>query len=112
MPRRSCLLAVLVAACAGGGDDASDLFTIDTLPGGIPQVVSSAPIEPGQWSLVHERDVQPAEGEPGELLNPEDIALGEDGILYVVENSPRGDQYVRPRWSLPEAAGSQRCWPW
>lgn len=88
MPRRSCLLAVLVAACAGGGDDASDLFTIDTLPGGIPQVVSSAPIEPGQWSLVHERDVQPAEGEPGELLNPEDIALGEDGILYVVENSP------------------------
>jgi hypothetical protein len=40
------------------------------------------------WSLVHERDVRPGEGVPGELLDPQDLALADDGTLYVVESSP------------------------
>src|SRR5690606_730187 len=33
-------------------------------------------------------DVRPAEGEPGELMDPNDIALADDGTLYVVEANP------------------------
>jgi hypothetical protein len=85
-PRPTLLLAAL-AAC-GTADARESLVTIDTLPGGIPRVTTAAPIDSGMWSLVHERDVRPAEGEPGELMEPNDLALADDGTLYVVEGQP------------------------
>src|SRR5690606_32331640 len=87
MPRHSCLVAVLLAACAGGGDAVSDLVTIDTLPGGIPLVVSTGPVEAGRWSLVHDFDIQPGEGEPGELIAPTDVALGDHNSIYIAESN-------------------------
>ncbi|HRP07322.1 MAG TPA: 6-bladed beta-propeller, partial [Gemmatimonadales bacterium] len=81
--------ALLLAACANDSTPES-LVTIDTLPGGIPRVISSAPVDSGHWSLVHLHDIQPGEGEPGELGQPSDVALGDDGRLYVVESSPIG----------------------
>ena len=84
---RHILLAATLAAC-GSADAREALVTIDTLPGGIPRVTTAAPIDSGMWALVHERDVRPAEGEPGELLNPSDLALADDGTLYVVEDNP------------------------
>jgi hypothetical protein len=86
-PVRLIPLALAVAAC-GTADARESLVTIDTLPGGIPVLTSAAPLDSGQWSLVHERDVRPGEGMPGELLDPQDLALADDGTLYVVEQSP------------------------
>lgn len=86
--RLSLPTAVTLLAACSGTSGSERLVTIDTLPGGIPLVISTAPLESGRWSLIHERDVQPGEGEPGELGAPADIALADDGTLYVVESSP------------------------
>lgn len=80
-------LAALLAAC-GTADAREALVTIDNLPGGIPVVTTASPIDSGQWTLVHERDVQPVEGEPGELVEPQSVALAEDGTVYVVDQKP------------------------
>jgi hypothetical protein len=89
---------VLLAALAGCGtaDARESLVTIDSLPGGIPRVTTAAPIDSGMWALVHERDVRPAEGEPGELMQPNDLALADDGTLYVVENNPTAINVYAP----------------
>lgn len=78
--------AVLFAACTGdaGAPDPTTV-TIDTLPGGILRLVSTAPQEAGRWSLQLERTIQPAEGDSGELLEPGDVALLEDGRVIVSE---------------------------
>lgn len=88
MPTPRLILLVVVLAACGTADARESLVTIDSLPGGIPRVTTAAPIDSGMWSLVHERDVRPAEGEPGELMEPNDIALADDGTLYVVEGDP------------------------
>ncbi len=80
-------LAFLVAACASA-DARESLVSIDTLPGGIPLVTSAAPIDSGRWSLVREIDIHPAAGAPGELLEPQDIAVGDDGTVAVSEGRP------------------------
>lgn len=84
---RLAALAALLTAC-GTADARESLVTVDSLPGGIPVVTTAAPLDSGQWALVHERDVRPGEGEPGELLDPQDLALADDGTLYVAEQSP------------------------
>lgn len=82
-------LALLLALGACGGEDPHlDLVQVDTLPGGIVRTMSSAPTEPGAWSLIHERDVRGVTGGPGELLDPESLALADDGTLYVIETNP------------------------
>lgn len=82
------LLLAVATACGEGGDALSNAVRVDTLPGGIPRTVTSTPIEAGRWSLVVERDVAPPEESEGELLQPSDIALAEDGSLIVFEDSP------------------------
>lgn len=84
---RLSVLAALLAAC-GTADARQALVTIDTLPGGIPVLTTASPLDSGRWALVHERDVQPAEGEAGELLEPASVALADDGTLYVVDQKP------------------------
>lgn len=88
MPAPRSIVSLAVLAACGTADARESLVTIDSLPGGIPRVTTAAPIDSGKWSLVHERDVRPAEGEPGELMEPNDIALADDGTLYVVERNP------------------------
>lgn len=78
---------VLLAGC-GSADARESLVTIDTLPGGIPNVTTTAPVAQEGWALRHVRDVGPAPGEPGELVDPQDLALADDGTLYVVEQGP------------------------
>ena len=78
---------VLLAGC-GSADARESLVTIDTLPGGIPNVTTTAPVAQQGWALRHVRDVGPAPGEPGELVDPQDLALADDGTLYVVEQGP------------------------
>ncbi len=80
-------IALLLAACSAA-DAREALVRVDSLPGGIPVLTTAAPIDSGRWSLVHERDVQPAPGAAGELGNPQDIAIGDDGTLVVSETGP------------------------
>lgn len=64
---------------------------IDTLPGGIEQVVSPGPTswegESGwQLELVHE--ITGEEGTPSEVINPNSLAVDEWGRVFVVDQKP------------------------
>jgi hypothetical protein len=77
----------LTLACAGGSAEASAV-TVDTLPGGVVRTMSARPVEPGRWALVHARDLQPPELDPGELLEPRDVAIADDGSVLVSDTKP------------------------
>lgn len=85
--RQSLPLALLLAAGCNAADArvALNVPAIDTLPGGIVRTVTRSPIDSGRWRLTLERTVQPAEGTVGELLSPNDLALHDDGTLFVAE---------------------------
>lgn len=84
--------ALLVSAC--GDRRAADTgVTVDTLPGGIVRSISTAPAEPGRWTLELARDVQPEDGSEGELLEPIELALADDGSVIVFEESGRVQVY-------------------
>lgn len=77
----------MTTACTGAGDAAATV-TVDTLPGGITHTVTSAPLEEGTWGLVAQRDIQPPELDPGELFDPQDLAIAEDGSVLVADTKP------------------------
>lgn len=87
-PSSRMILAALALIGCSRADAREQLVTVDTLPGGIPVTMTSAPIDSGRWALVHERDVMPDPGSSGELIHPQDLALADDGTLYVVEQDP------------------------
>ncbi len=94
-PARLCWPAVLliaVAACGGGDSTAASRVVVDTLPGGAVRTMSSAPVDSGLWSLELLHEIQPAEGEPGELMKPNDITMTADGLVLVAED---GDAHVK-----------------
>lgn len=89
---RPCVTAlgsVLVLAACGDGEQRTGAASVvvDTLPGGVVRTISSAPTEAGQWRLDRLHTIQPAEGEAGELMQPQDLALTEDGTLLVSESN-------------------------
>jgi hypothetical protein len=94
LPRFSLLasrfsLLVALASCSPKAHGSRlTAAAIDTLPGGIVRTMSSAPADSGQWHLALERTVQPAEGAPGELVSPDDVALMDDGTLLVADEKP------------------------
>lgn len=99
----------------GDGDARTSAVTVDTLPGGIVRTMSSAPIEPGRWSLVRARDVQPPELDPAELLEPRDVALADDGTVLVADTKPerikiydRGGRLVRTLGGEGDGPGEHR----
>lgn len=81
-----CIGVVALAGCGGGDSAPIATSVIDTLPGNIPRVVSSAPADSGRWTLTLERTIQPAEGDSGELLAPQDLVLTSDGRVIVSES--------------------------
>jgi 6-bladed beta-propeller len=95
----------LAAACAS---DTPRLATarVDTLPGGITRTISDAPTGWNDsltaWRLVLEHEIQPLEGEEGELFDPLDLAMNEAGTVYVKDQKPSvikvfdpGGRYLR-----------------
>ena len=83
------ILAVL-AACVSR-DTRLATATVDTLPGGIIRVTSSAPTgwtDTSGWKLVELPTIQPAQGSPGELINPSSIAVDDQQRLYVADEKP------------------------
>jgi hypothetical protein len=79
--------AALVCAC-GGTTDSTPAVQVDTLPNGVTRTLATNPVEPGRWSLVRTRDIQPAADDPAELIDPTDLALAEDGSLLVSDSRP------------------------
>lgn len=96
---------ILLAACSSRE---SKVVTarIDTLPGGITRTVSDAPTDwtdsSAAWKLVLEHEIQPPEGNPGELFDPQDLAMNERGDIFVKDQKPsvikvfdRGGNFLR-----------------
>ena len=85
--------SLLLGALACGGAEASSLAqaVTDTLPGGIPRVISPAPTA---WTdstgaqLVEEVRWSGEDGSPGELGQPQSLAVDEAGRVYVVDTKP------------------------
>lgn len=93
------MLAVASALAAGlsacGGAEAGVLArpTIDTLPGGIPRVMNSAPTQwagTDGWRLELVQELTGEEGTPSELVNPQSLALDAWSRVYVVDQKPMG----------------------
>lgn len=87
----SSVLAMLVAACAGTEALPLAEAMVDTLPGGIIEVMSPGPTawaDTSGWKLVPEGELEGGIGAPGELINPGDVAVGEDGTVYVADTDP------------------------
>ena len=81
-------VASLVALAACGASNRTPAARVDTLPGGIVRTIWQSPADSGQWKLVLDHVVQPAEGEAGELMAPADLALADDGTLAVADAKP------------------------
>lgn len=87
----SSMLAMLVAGCAGTEAVPLAEATVDTLPGGIIEVMSPGPTawaDTSGWKLVPDGELEGGIGSPGELINPGDVAVGEDGTVYVADTDP------------------------
>lgn len=82
------LVGTVITSACGDVSAASKYVQVDTLPGGVPRTLTSEPIESGQWRLERARDIQPAELDSAELLEPRDIAIADDGSVLVVDARP------------------------
>lgn len=85
------MLAMLAAGCAGTEALPLAEATVDTLPGGIIEVMSPGPTawaDTSGWKLVPDGELEGGIGSPGELINPGDVAVGEDGTVYVADTDP------------------------
>lgn len=99
--------ALPFAGCGGDADASAGKVKVDTLAGGVTRTITTSPIDSGRWQLVLERTVQPAEGEPGELRNPGDLALGDDGTLLVVDDKPAGVSVFDPAGKFLRTIGHE-----
>lgn len=106
-PRNALAATTALLAACGAADAPRILATVDTLPGGIVRTIASTPADSGRWSLALEREVAPAEGEPGELSEPMSIALAEDGTLYVVDQKPNRINVFLPDGALRGTIGGE-----
>jgi hypothetical protein len=77
--------ALLVAACGDGGAGGGVGVVVDTLPNGAVRTISAAPVDSGRWSFELLREIQPPEGDPGEILQPTDVDITDDGTVLVAE---------------------------
>lgn len=84
--------SILLAGCGDRDTSPAAAVAIDTLPNGAVRVLSSAPMQSGQWRFELLHRVQPSEGDSGELLQPQDLAVTDDGTLLVSE---AGDAHVK-----------------
>lgn len=81
----------LLAACAGTEAESLSEATVDTLPGGVIEVMSPGPTawsDTSGWKLVPAGQLEGGVGMPGELINPSDVAVGDDGTVYVSDADP------------------------
>lgn len=79
------IASAMLAGCAGEGGR-GPAVRIDTLPGGIPRTISQRPTTPGTLALEPLVEIQPPTDDPAEILNPQSIALADDGSVLLSES--------------------------
>lgn len=87
----SSALAALLAGCAGTEAVPLAQATVDTLSGGIIEVMSPGPTawaDTSGWKLIPDGQLEGSVGSPGELIDPRDVAIGDDGTVYVADTDP------------------------
>ncbi len=57
------------------------------------------------------RDIQPPESDPGELANPQDVAITDDGVVFVVEARPTTIKVFDPAGRLTATIGRDGSGP-
>src|SRR5690242_21777186 len=81
-----------IAACARGNAATSlGHVTVDTLPRGVVRTMTDSPVgwrDTLGWRLVEVARITGGTDSPGELIDPQDVAIGSDGAIYVSDNSP------------------------
>ena len=85
------LLAIVAAACARDEGEPLAVAQRDTLPGGIVATHSPGPTgwhDTLGWRLVPDGRIGGGLDEPGELVNPQSLALDDAGNLYVADQQP------------------------
>ncbi len=85
------LLALAAAGCSNAEGRMLAQPIRDSLPGGIPRVMSPAPTqwvgETG-WQLELVQEITGDEGTTSELINPQNLAVDDWGRVYVVDQKP------------------------
>lgn len=104
------LLPFLLAAC--GGAQATNLAkaVIDTMPGGAIRVSSPGPTawtDSAGASLIEEGRFQGEDGTPGELGEPQSLAVDEMGRVYVVDRKPASIKVFSPDGKLIRTLGRE-----
>jgi len=103
-------ISLLTTACAEpGARDA--VVRVDTLPGGIVHTMSSHPADSGRWSLAVARDIQAPELAPGELIDPQDVAVADDGSVLVADSRPTVVKVYEPTGALRRVIGREGSGP-
>jgi hypothetical protein len=108
---RALLPALLTFAACGRSDATARGIVVDTLPGGIPRTISSAPIESGRWSLELAREIHPDVDAPGELMQPQTVALAEDGSVIVADTRPAVLKVFAPDGRFVRTIGGEGAGP-
>ena len=89
---RSALVAVALAACSTADGAPGARATVDTLPSGALSITSPGPTawrdSADAWRIVEDLRIEGADGSPGELADPQSIAVDDAGRLYVADQSP------------------------
>lgn len=83
---------------------------IDTLPGGMERVVSPAPTSwegTAGWQVELVQEITGAEGTPGELVNPQSVAVDDWGRVYVVDEKPNRIKVYGADGEFIRAIGSE-----
>lgn len=81
----------LLAGCGGAEAKMLAQPVVDSLPGGIPRVMNSAPtrwVAQAGWQLEVVHEIAGEEGTASELINPQSLALDDWGRVYVVDQKP------------------------
>ena len=109
--RRALLPALLTLAACGDATRRSAAVVVDTLPGGIPRTMSSAPVEEGRWTLELARVIQPGEEAEGELMSPQSLAIADDGSVIVADSRPAVIKVYAPDGSYLRSFGREGAGP-
>ena len=104
-----CLTTFLIGCSAD--KPARATARIDTLPGGIVRTISDAPVgwsdSTSAWKLVLLHEIQPPEGDSGELFDPQDLAMNDRGEVFVKDQKPAVIKVFDPEGNYQRSIGRE-----
>lgn len=111
--RRVAIVMIAASLATGCAESATPdtRVRVDTLPGGMVRTMSSHPVDSGRWALTAVRDIQPAELAPGELFDPQDVVVADDGSVLVADTKPTVVKVYDPAGALVRVIGREGSGP-